>query len=158
MALLEKFLFVADSTLPDAGQGLFTRVQIKKGQRLAEYKGKIRPWREVKGEDGYNEYLLKINRSQAIDAKKHLHVVARYANDARGLVRVKGLMNNAEYVIEGKRCFLEATRSIPAGSEVFVYYGKEFWQLIRKIRKEKKKLEAGQLRTKRRNKKKSGDD
>jgi len=65
-----------------------------------------------------------------IDAWKHKGF-AHFANDARGLVRVEGLKNNSEYVTEGKRCFIEATRDIPAGSEIFVGYGAEYWQVIR---------------------------
>ena len=72
--------------------------------------------------------------------------LARYANDARGLFRVKELNNNAEYVEEGVRVFIEATKDIPAGGEIFVGYGPEYWQVIRHNmridEREKKKLLA----------------
>lgn len=41
MALLEKHLYVKRSLLPGAGRGLFTKVPIKKGTRIVEYKGEI---------------------------------------------------------------------------------------------------------------------
>jgi uncharacterized protein len=68
--------------------------------------------------------------------------VAHYANDARGITRVDGLKNNCEYVTEKKRCYIEATKDIPAGSEIFVGYGAEYWQVIRyNIRLEQKNKE-----------------
>ena len=137
MPWLEKHLFIDQSQLEDAGLGLFTKVPIKKGTRIAEYRGRLQRWPEVKHEDGYNEYLLRVDRSTVLNAKPFKKCLARYANDARGLSRTKGLRNNAEYIIEGKRCFLEATRTISAGDEILVDYGEEFWILIKKIRKEK---------------------
>lgn len=137
MALLEKHLFVKRSQLPGSGKGLYTKTAIKKGERIVEYKGKIQPWREVKDQDGYNGYLLRINWQTTINALPYKKALARYANDANGLIKIKGLRNNAEYVTEGRKCFIEATRTIPKGEEILVSYGKEYWKLIRKINKEK---------------------
>ena len=33
--------------------------------------------------------------------------------------------------MEKKRCYIEAARDIPAGSEILVGYGGEYWQAIR---------------------------
>ena len=136
MSLLEKHLWVKRSTLPNAGKGLFTRVDIPKGTRIVEYKGRIQPWQAVKDEDGINGYLMYINRKVIINALPSIKSLGRYANDAQGLVRVKGVRNNAEYVSEGKRCFIEATRNIKAGEEILVGYGKEYWALIRKLKRQ----------------------
>lgn len=139
MPLLEKFLIVRKSQLPKAGKGLFTKVQIRKGTRIVEYKGRIQPWRKVKDEDGHNGYLMYINRNTVINALPAVKTLGRYANDARGLTRIEGLCNNAEYVSEGKRCFIEATRTIEPGEEILVGYGRAYWTLIKKILKEKSK-------------------
>ncbi len=139
MPLLEKFLYVKKSSLPDAGKGLFTKKEIPKGTRIVEYKGKLRTWKEVKHLDGYNGYLMFINRQAVIDALPAIKTFGRYANDASGFVKVKGLKNNAEYVSEGNRCFIESLRTIRKGEEIFVGYGKDFWKLQRKIRSEKNK-------------------
>src|SRR5215203_1292456 len=50
MALLEKQLFVKESTIPGAGKGLFTKVDIAKGTRVVEYKGRRTVWKEVKND------------------------------------------------------------------------------------------------------------
>ncbi len=131
MALLEKHLYIKKSTLRGAGKGLFTKVLIPKGARIVEYKGKVFTWKQVeKMPDDRNGYVFYFNRNYVIDAWKHKGF-AHFANDAKGLVKQEGIRNNSEYVTEGKRCFVEATRDIPAGSEIFVGYGAEYWQVIR---------------------------
>lgn len=136
MAYLEKKLIVKKSTLPGAGKGLFTATDIAKGERIVEYKGKITSWKEAEHED--NGYIFYATRNHVIDARPFPKHHARYANDARGIGRVKGLANNAEYAKKEGKVFIEATKDIPAGAEIFVSYGPEYWQAIRhNIRLEK---------------------
>ncbi|MEO7265199.1 MAG: SET domain-containing protein [Ferruginibacter sp.] len=132
MALLEKQLEVKHSTLPASGKGLFTTKPIVKGTRIVEYKGKITTWAAADHDDGNNAYIYYISRNHVIDASGYKNSVARYANDAAGLTRIKGVSNNAHYVMEGKRIFIESTKVIPAGAEIFVAYGKDYWDVIRK--------------------------
>lgn len=132
MALLDKHLFIKKSTLPGAGKGLFTKVAIAKGTRITEYKGEIVTWKEVeKMADYRNGYVFFFNNQYCIDAWKTKKGVAHYANDALGITRVEGVKNNSEYVTEKKRCYIEATRDIPAKSEILVGYGAEYWRAIR---------------------------
>lgn len=131
MALLEKDLEVRESLLPSAGKGLFTKAFIPKGTRIVEYKGKITTWKEVEHNDGKNGYIYYVKRNHVIDASRHSSALARYANDARGIRRMKGLANNAEYTEDGLKVYITATKDIPAGSEIFVEYGKEYWDAIR---------------------------
>lgn len=132
MALLEKNLQVKRSSIPGAGKGLFTKVDIKKGTRIVEYKGQVVTWKEVeKMADDRNGYVFFFNNKYCLDAWKTKKGVAHYANDAKGIVRIEGVKNNAEYVTEKRRCFIEALRDIPKGSEILVGYGAEYWQVIR---------------------------
>jgi SET domain-containing protein len=62
--------------------------------------------------------------------------LARFANDARGLAKIKGIKNNSKYVMEKKRVFIEAIRDIQAGEEILVPYGKEYWDVIKQNNKE----------------------
>jgi SET domain-containing protein len=126
-------LVIKPSQLPGAGMGLFTKTDIPKGGRIVEYAGRRKKWKDVKHLDGHNGYLLRLSRTTAIDAKPKRSGMGRYANDAMGISRVAGLRNNAEYLIYGNRVFIEATRNIRKGEEIFVGYGKEFWNLQRKI-------------------------
>ena len=132
--------------LPGAGKGLFTKVFIRKGTRIVEYKGEILTWKEVeKMPDDRNGYVFYFTRNHVIDAWKH-RGFAHYANDAKGIVRMGGIRNNSEYVTEGKRCFIQTISDIPAGSEIFVGYGGEYWQVIRYNHRleEAKRKRAGQ--------------
>jgi uncharacterized protein len=131
MALLENQLVVKTSTLPGAGKGLFTTEFIPKGSRIIEYKGRITTWKDVVNGKVFNGYVYYINRNHVVDAMKRLKSLGRYANDARGLTRVKGINNNTIYVVEKKKVYMEAIKDIPAGGEIFVSYGKEYWDVIR---------------------------
>ncbi len=150
MALLEKQLYVKKSTIPGAGKGLFTKKMIPKGTRIIEYEGEKLTWKEVeKMADDRNGYVFYFTANYVLDAWNFKKALARYVNDAKGITRVEGLKNNTEYIIEKKRCFVEATQDIPAKAELFVGYGAEYWQAIRyniklaesnKRKEEKKKL------------------
>ncbi len=131
MALLEKQLEVKKSTIPGAGQGLFTKIFIEKGTRIVEYKGRLTKWKEVEN-DYKNSYIYSINSKDVIDAKTYKKALGRYANDASGVVRNKGVPNNSQYVSDGLKIYIEAIKDIPAGSEILVAYGKEYWDVTRK--------------------------
>lgn len=146
MALLEKKLKVKASILPGAGKGLFAKEFILKGTRIVEYKGKITTWKEVDDNDGKNGYIYFVKRNHVIDASRHNSALARYANDARGLKRVKGIVNNAQYAEDGLKVYIESKKNIPKGAEILVEYGKEYWDVIRhniKVDMQRKKLQAG---------------
>ncbi len=159
MALLERKVMVKESQLPGAGKGLFAKELIPKGTRIVEYKGKITNWKDVDDNDGNNGYIYYVKRHHVIDASRHASALARYANDARGLRRVKGVTNNAAYTEEGLRVFIEATKDIAPGAEILVEYGKEYWDVIRhnqKVERQRQKLreqkqqKAGKSRPKKR--------
>lgn len=132
-------LFIKKSQIPGAGKGLFTRRDIAKGEKIVAYEGYLRRWKDVKDQDGYNAYLLKLDERWALDARPLTKTLGRYANDAAGARRVKGLRNNAQYFTYGKRCFIEATRKIHAGNEILVSYGNAYWALMRRIHGTQKK-------------------
>ena len=131
MELLEVNVRVKKSGLPGAGKGLFTKTFIPKGTRIVEYKGEITTWKEVDHEDGDNGYIYFVKRNHVIDALRTPKELARYANDARGIARVKGISNNAEYMEEGIKVYITSVKDIPAGAEILVDYGKEYWEVIR---------------------------
>lgn len=143
MEIKELKLVVKESTLPGAGKGLFTEEFIAKETCIIEYKGTISTWKNVKHDDGNNAYVFFVSHRHVVDACDHLHELGRYINDAKGLQQTRGLSNNARYEVIKKRIFIYATKNIPAGSEIFVGYGKEYWDTIRSHKKhdEKKQRE-----------------
>lgn len=130
MALLEKELVIKESQIPGSGKGLFTNVAITKGTRIVEYKGRIKTWKEVK-DDYDNFYIFFVNKNHIIDANGYKKSFARYLNDAQGLKRIKGLVNNTEFLRDGLKVYITAKKNIQAGEELFVSYGKEYWDVIR---------------------------
>jgi uncharacterized protein len=131
MALLEEFLEVKESTIPNSGKGLFTKTFIPKGTLIVEYKGRRTTWKEV--EDDYkNGYIYFISNSKVIDAKSYKKALGRYANDAKGLSRIKSIGNNSVYEVDDDKVFIKAVKDIPAGSEILVDYGKDYWEITKK--------------------------
>ncbi|MEO6220787.1 MAG: SET domain-containing protein-lysine N-methyltransferase [Ginsengibacter sp.] len=131
MLLSKKHLFVKRSLLPHAGKGLFTKVFIAKETRVVEYTGRITTWKNVLQSEEFNAYVFYINRNHVIEAKNHLSSLGRYTNDANGIFKIKGLVNNTKYVNDKGRVFIQAIKDIPAGSEIFVSYRKEYWDVVR---------------------------
>jgi len=131
MAKAGTFLHIRRSIIPGAGKGLFTKKQIRKGARISEYKGKITTWKDMDHKNGGNPYIFYVNKDHVIDAWHSKKAKARYANDAKGLKRIKGITNNAKYIHDGTRVFLEAKKNIPPGSEILVDYGKEYWDAVK---------------------------
>ncbi|MFL5754316.1 MAG: SET domain-containing protein [Bacteroidia bacterium] len=140
-------LIVKESQLPGAGKGLFTDKSIPKGAKVIEYKGEIINWKEydrrvARDEDGY---LFYINKNYCIDAYPTPQYKARYANDAKGLTRIKGLKNNCDYEIHDNRCYIVAQRDIEAGEEIFVDYTADYWKCVKyniKLKKEQLREET----------------
>ena len=135
MVLLEDQLVVKRSKLPGSGKGLFTKKFIPKGTRIVEYKGRISTWKDVNHQEWDNGYIFYVKRDHVIDAAPYKKAMARFANDARGINKVKGITNNSEYKEDGLRVFIVAKKDIPAGSEILVDYGKDYWKVIRHNRK-----------------------
>jgi hypothetical protein len=131
MPFLEKHLIIQESRIPGAGKGLFTKVFIPKGTRIIEYKGRITNWKDVLNGKRFNAYVYYVNRNHVIDAMRREKSLGRYANDAAGLTKINGIANNTRYVVENNRVFLEAKKDIPAGEEILVSYGKDYWQVIK---------------------------
>ena len=125
-------LEIKKSQLTNAGKGLFTKKDIKKGMKVAEYKGEKITWKEAKKRAQYNKdgYVFFISNKLCIEAYRAVRNYGRYANDAKGLSRIKGLKNNSVYNIEKDKVFIVATKNIPAGSEIFVDYGAEYWEAV----------------------------
>lgn len=126
-------LIVKKSQLPNAGKGLYTTTAIKKGEKVIEYKGEIIEWKDYRKriEENKDGYLFFISKKRCIDAFSTPQHKARFANDAAGIGRVKGLNNNCNYEIFGDQCFIVAKKDIKAGEEIFVNYTKEYWDAVR---------------------------
>lgn len=144
-------LIVKKSRLPDAGKGLYTTKNIRKDAKIIEYRGEIIGNREYRRRARMqkDQYLFYVSTKRCIDAMHTPQYKARYANDAAGLTRIKGIRNNSDYIIYGNKCYIVASRDIKAGEEIFVNYTKPYWDYMRKrIKAHLKKTAAKARRTK----------
>jgi hypothetical protein len=73
-------------------------------------------------------YTFVVKPDYLIDAKGYRHGIAHFANDATGTGRLEGTENNCRYERDGLRVFIQATKRIPAGSEILVFYGTDYWE------------------------------
>lgn len=136
-------LIIKKSGIPNAGKGLFTTSAIRKGDLIVEYKGERMSWAQCLKRYGKNihtaRYLYFVSSKNCIDAQYSKKELARYANDAGGFNGKKGLKNNAEYTnIKGVPYIIATTRINP-GSEILVDYSGDYWKLMKKEIKEKKR-------------------
>ena len=132
-------LLVKKSRLPGAGKGLFTTKAIAKDAKIIEYRGEIIGYNEYRkrARKEQDQYLFFLRQNLCIDAMYTPQYKARYANDAAGIIKVKALRNNSDYIIFGDKCFIVASRDIKAGEEIFVNYTKSYWDYMRKRLKKK---------------------
>lgn len=127
MKLLNKKLRVRNSQLPNSGKGLFTTVNIAKGQHIIEYAGSKFKVEEVVKIDIDNDNLYMHN-GLFIDGTGNL---AARMNDANGICKKRGCSNNCEFFQpkKSKKVFIIATRDILFGEELFVDYSKDYWSV-----------------------------
>ena len=130
-------LSVKQSQLPRAGLGLYAERDFKKGEAIVKYDGEKITWKECvrrnEAQEEYGCYYLYINKRRCIDAQYTLWAKGRYANDAAGMNRVAGLRNNSRYEVVKGEVFITASRNIKAGEEIFVSYGRSYWNTLRKV-------------------------
>jgi uncharacterized protein len=151
-------LLVKKSIIPNGGMGLRTTSRIRKGDLIVEYKGEKLTWEQClkryKEDISFARYLFYISYKNCVDAQRTPEALARYANDANGFSKVKGLKNNSEYKIVKGKPYIVATKDIPANSEIFVDYAGDYWEAMkeeyeRREKEEKKKKEkAAQVKKK----------
>jgi len=115
-------LEIRQSTIPQAGKGLFTLVDIDKDSKISEFTGEIISEEDsLKLEGPRGHYLIDAGDGKMLDVYNS-DCLAKSANDARDH------RNNSEIVEEHGRFWLVSTRDIYAGEEIFCSYGDGYWE------------------------------
>lgn len=122
--VLPDYIEIKDSTIQGAGKGAFATCDIPKGVTIGEYVGKVFTGKKMDKTSGY--YLFDVNDGdkviKIIDGKfKKYSSWVRYVNTPQ---TAHG--GNAEFYQNNKRIFIRSTRPIPAGQEIFAYYGDSY--------------------------------
>jgi len=135
-----KKVSISPSLIPGSGMGLFADEYIRRGELIIPVTGEKYTQDSDIVPDS-NLYLLDCGdgTSDYIDVKGP----AMYANDASGLVRLPGLVNNSLFrVLDDSTMWLEATRAIRPGQEILASYGRAYWTAIKEMQKETLSAEA----------------
>ena len=138
-------LTVKTSSLENAGLGLFTTRARRKGDYICPYLGRIVSSTDF--EMAPDEYSVEIDRERVLTARYSSDGFGRYANDRRSnavnnclllteatYTRVHappGMRRRGRASSEAVIC-LVAKRNIEAGAELFVSYGREYWERRRR--------------------------
>lgn len=125
-----KKLEVRRSNIPEAGLGLFTLRDIKKGQVITPYGGVLVSPREYDASDSV--YGIEFNKNQILDGASTQSSLGRYANSCRaGNIKKKQCKGQNARLSANKAkktASVKATRNIKAGEEIFVSYGRSYWK------------------------------
>lgn len=131
---------IAPSNIEAAGKGLFAVdistdknvVVFKKGEIMMEYSGEIRGLDLLKDSNEELIYAMESKIGRFIDARKPYSGNARYINDCRCANRRRGECEgqNARFiVVDSGRVFVQATKHIMNGEEIYASYGSDYWSV-----------------------------
>lgn len=121
-------LAVAESTIPESGNGLFTLKDIKKGENITDYTGKESDTNDPNNDSGY---VFQAGNDRFIDGESTQSSLGRYVNDCGNVKRRKKACVNSRFSISSKKgrpVFVKATKNIKKGSEIFLSYGPSYWK------------------------------
>lgn len=134
-------LYLKDSTIQGSGLGVFTKDFIKQNSVIDEYVGDFYP-------GSTSDYAFEVNEKITIDAfgfprcymvmindashikkqmvkkgKKFIDVTPQFNYGKDGVI----LTNNCKFLVKHDRVFVIAKRDLLQDEELFVYYGKDYW-------------------------------
>ncbi len=123
------YLYIRESQLIGAGNGLYTAVPIYKDEIISLFKGEILTERQIqiRLNKDQDKYFIQMLDGSIMDSM-HVKCFAKYANDATGFVK-SIFKNNCKIAFdENEQLCLIATRNIKANEEIFCSYGKLYWK------------------------------
>ena len=124
-------LYLKESSIPGSGTGLFTSKFILSKTTIANYTGLIKT--QAQNDVKPSGYALAIPHGKVLDDASTQSGLARYANDCRAGNKRSGQCkgSNAKFSTltrDGVTSVgLTSTKLIPANSEIFVSYGRGYW-------------------------------
>ena len=137
-------LRVRQSTVQDAGRGLFAARELPANHRVPYTGDEIELRADVNG----GPYVLQTGRGIGIDAARRNCGLGRWVNDPRGAFDEQGRRRvaNCEFTMHtprGERRSVAAVRTlrpIVRGEELLVRYGSDYWRFHAAPKQKKKKM------------------
>jgi uncharacterized protein len=131
MRLYTRFLYKKRSKIPKSGNGLFTSRFIPKNSIIIEYCG---PKIKLADLCFSNPNYFGLTDDVCIDGS---NCIGRYANDADGISKQFGCINNCKFITRHHKIFIVSIYDIPPKEELFIAYGHEYWkQVIKNMNKD----------------------
>ena len=127
-ALESDYLYKSQSQIHESGNGLFTAIDLYKGETISVFKGDILTDLEAEKRvnEGLDAYFISLLDGTIMDSM-NVSCFAKYANDANGLSN-SSFKNNARITLDDTdNVCIEAIRDIDANEEIFCGYGKRYW-------------------------------
>lgn len=130
----DKLLFIKKSNIKNAGNGVFTLQNIKKGEEIGIYDGTRK--KAHKTQTDFGDYSFSLSNVYYIDSSSFPRSIIAMVNDA---THDKKYKNNCEFILEKydkkgkklKECkrniVLYSTKEIKRGEELFASYGDDYW-------------------------------
>ena len=109
----------------NVGNGLFARIDFKKGDIICCYDGILIETDIAQHPSHISDYIWKYNKTWSIDASNPSSCYGRYVNDAIKVSKINAKIKNVKQVIQAQ---LVATKKIKAGEEIYVSYGESYWK------------------------------
>jgi len=125
-----KKVSINPSMIPGSGMGLFADEYIRRGDLIVQVEGEKY---NSESDEVPNSYYL-LDSGDGTDDYIDVKGPAMYANDACGPVRIAGLVNNSLFrLCDDGTMWLEATKTIRPGQEIFASYGRAYWTAVRAL-------------------------
>lgn len=123
-----EYLYVQASGIAAAGMGLYTVITIHRGEVIAVFRGELLSAAEAKkrAARSANDYFVTLLDGSTLDSMNS-ECFAKYANDVEGPGNSRRRNNAVITLDDDEQPCLMALRTIKAGGEVFVSYGKAYW-------------------------------
>ncbi|MFA9212860.1 MAG: SET domain-containing protein [Candidatus Methylacidiphilales bacterium] len=122
------YLYIKPSNILNAGNGLFTAINIYKNEIIAIYDGEIINQKELAKRtlNKENKYMMNLPNGSVFDTQ-NLAGFAKFANDANGTLPAT-FKNNAYITLNPKnQVCLVALKNIKSNQEILCDYGKNYW-------------------------------
>lgn len=123
------YLYTDDSTIQNAGKGLFTAINIYKNEVIAIFKGEILndTEAEIRAANKLDQYFINMIDGTIMDSI-NVECFAKYANDAEAFEESLYKNNSKITLDEDDNVCIIATKNIKSKSEIFCSYGKKYWK------------------------------
>lgn len=123
------YLYIQDSQIANAGNGLYTAIDIYPNEIISLFKGEILTENEAKKRvsEGNDRYFINMLDGSILDSM-NVDCFAKYANDAEAFSKLEFKNNSKITLDDDDNVCIVATKKIKSQQEIFCSYGVKYWK------------------------------